>query len=77
MCVCWGGGGVGEDDVFGPGYFCQSRCGPVFLFVYIYMFIAIALDESIFLDVLNFPMKNIKSRDLEATPNRHGVKREI
>ena len=26
------------------------------------------LDESIFLDVLHFPMKNIKSRDLEATP---------
>ena len=37
-------------------------------FVYIYIFIAIALDESIFLDVLHFPMKNIKSRDLEATP---------
>ena len=35
---------------------------------YIYIFIAIALDESIFLDVLHFPMKNIKSRDLEATP---------
>ena len=34
----------------------------------IYIFIAIALDESIFLDVLHFPMKNIKSRDLEATP---------
>ena len=30
--------------------------------------IAIALDESIFLDVLHFPMKNIKSCDLEATP---------
>ena len=26
------------------------------------------LDESIFLDVLHFPMKNIKSCDLEATP---------
>ena len=38
------------------------------LFPYIYIFIAIALDESIFLDVLHFPMKNIKSRDLEATP---------
>ena len=24
--------------------------------------------KSIFLDVLHFPMKNIKSRDLEATP---------
>ena len=31
---------------------------------YIYILIAIALDESIFLDVLHFPMKNIKSRDL-------------
>ena len=36
--------------------------------LYIYIFITIALDESIFLDVLHFPMKNIKSRDLEATP---------
>ena len=27
-----------------------------------------ALDESIFLDVLHFPMKNIKSQDLEAMP---------
>ena len=36
--------------------------------MYIYIFIAIALDESIFLDVLHFPMKNITSRDLEATP---------
>ena len=35
---------------------------------YIYIFIAIALDESIFLDVLHFPMKNIMSRDLEVTP---------
>ena len=35
---------------------------------YIYIFIAITLDESIFLDVLHFPMKSIKSRDLEATP---------
>ena len=34
----------------------------------IYIFIALALDECIFLDVLHFPMKNIKSRDLEATP---------
>ena len=33
----------------------------------IYIFIAITLDESIFRDVLHFPMKNIKSRDLEAT----------
>ena len=38
------------------------------LYTHIYIFIAIALDESIFLDVLHFPMKNIKSRDLEATP---------
>ena len=38
------------------------------IFMYIYIFIAIALDESIFLDVLHFPMKNIKSRDLEAAP---------
>ena len=38
------------------------------LLLYIYIFIAIALDGSIFLDVLHFPMKNIKSRGLEATP---------
>ena len=31
--------------------------------IYIYIFITIALDESIFLGVLHFPMKNIKSRD--------------
>ena len=36
--------------------------------MYIYIFIAVALIESIFLDDLHFPMKNIKSRDLEATP---------
>ena len=35
---------------------------------YIYIFIAITLDESILLYILHFPMKNIKSRDLEATP---------
>ena len=35
---------------------------------YIYIVIAIALDESIFLGVLHFPMKNIMSRGLEATP---------
>ena len=34
----------------------------------IYIFIVIALDESIFLDVLHFPMKNIMSRDLEVKP---------
>ena len=39
-----------------------------FLFLYIYIFITVALDESIFLHVLHFPMKNIKSRGLEATP---------
>ena len=38
----------------------------------IYIFIAIALDESIFLDVLHFTMKNIKSRDLEAMPIMYG-----
>ena len=38
------------------------------IFADIYIFLAIALDESIFLDVLHFPMKNIKSRDVEATP---------
>ena len=32
------------------------------------IFIAITLDESIFLEVLHFPIKNIKPRDLEATP---------
>ena len=37
-------------------------------YVNIYIFIAIALDESIFLDVLHSPTKNIKSHDLEATP---------
>ena len=36
--------------------------------LYIYIFIAIALDESIFVDVLHFSIKNIKSRDLEAMP---------
>ena len=38
------------------------------LSVNIYIFISIALNENIFLDVLHFPMKNIKSHDLEATP---------
>ena len=33
-----------------------------------YIFIAIALDQSIFLGVIHFPMKNIKSHDLGATP---------
>ena len=36
--------------------------------VNIYIVIAIALNESVFLDVLHFPMKNIMSRSLEATP---------
>ena len=35
--------------------------------IFMYIFIAIALDKSIFLDVLHFPMTNIKSCDLEAT----------
>ena len=35
---------------------------------YMYIFIAITLDESIFIGVLHFPMKNIMSHDLEATP---------
>ena len=39
-----------------------------FVISYIYIFIAVALDESIFLDVFHFPMKNIMSRGLEATP---------
>ena len=34
----------------------------------IYIIIAIALNESIFFYFLHFPLKNIKSRDLEATP---------
>ena len=38
------------------------------LYPNIYIFIAVTLDESIFLDVLYSPMKNIKSHDLEATP---------
>ena len=43
----------------------------------IYIFIAIALDESIFLDVLHFPMKNIMSRDLEATPMGEATSKPI
>ena len=43
----------------------------------IYIFIAIALDESIFLNVLHFPMKNIKSRDLEATPMGRATSKPI
>ena len=39
---------------------------PKLIKLYIYIFNAIVLNESIFLDVLHFPMKNIKSRDLEA-----------
>ena len=39
-----------------------------YIYKNIYIFIAIALDESTFLDVLHFPMKNIMSRDLEAMP---------
>ena len=44
---------------------------------YIYIFIAVALDESIFLDVLHFPMKNIMSRDLEATPKGEATSKPI
>ena len=43
----------------------------------IYIFIAIALDESIFRDVLHFPMKNIMSRDLEATPMGEATSKPI
>ena len=43
----------------------------------IYIFIAIALDESIFLDVLHFPMKNIMSRDLESTPMGEATSKPI
>ena len=51
-------------------YLCQILLYPKTSIskVNIYIFIAVALDESIFLDVLHFPMKNIKSRGLEATP---------
>ena len=45
--------------------FCYIFCGYSDIVLH---FIAIALDESIFLDVLHFQIKNIKSRDLEATP---------
>ena len=41
--------------VYGHG----GHLGHVTWIIYIYIFIAIALDESIFLDVLHFPMKNI------------------
>ena len=54
---------------------CSDTCGSItelrngsLSFVNIYIFIAIAQDESIFLGVLHFPMKNIKSCDLKATP---------
>ena len=40
----------------------------LFIHFNIYIFVAIALDESIFLYVLHFPMKNIKSHDLDAMP---------
>ena len=49
-------------------YFHAIDVEVTFVTPYIYILIAIALDESIFLDVLHFSMKNIKSRDLEATP---------
>ena len=38
------------------------------IYVDIYIFVAIALEESIFLDVLHFPVRIIMSRDLEVTP---------
>ena len=50
------------------GILCMYVNMYVCIFCTIYIFIAIALNESIFLDVLHFPMKNIESRDLEATP---------
>ena len=43
----------------------------------IYIFIAIALDESIFFDVLHFPMKNIMSRDIENTPMGEATSKPI
>ena len=44
--------------------------GPLvqYLHLNINILIAIALNESIFLDVLHFPMINIKTCDLETTP---------
>ena len=45
-----------------------TKICPCNVYPHIYIVIAIALDESIFLDVLHFPMKNIMSRGLEATP---------
>ena len=65
------GGGGGLGDLLGggsaksSGKYCGPKKSPRTL-SNIYIFIAIALDESIFLDVLHFPMKNIMSRDLEA-----------
>ena len=54
--------------VYNAHYFDKYiRLACSFLSLDIYIFIAIALNESIFLDGLHFPMKNIKSRDLEAT----------
>ena len=50
---------------------------PCNVYPHIYIFIAIALDESIFLDVLHFPMKNIMSRDLEATPMGEATSKPI
>ena len=49
-------------------YMSMKTIPPLTPLLYIYIFIVVTLDESIFLDVLHFPMKNIKSRDLEATP---------
>ena len=57
-----------DSNVNSQGRKFIGLCRESGLRVNIYIFIAIALDESIFLDVLHFPMKNIKSRDVEATP---------
>ena len=43
----------------------------------IYISIAVALDESFFLDVFHFPMKNIKSRGLETTPMGEATSKHI
>ena len=39
-----------------------------FISIYLHFYCKIALDERIFLGVFHLLMKNIKSRDLEATP---------
>ena len=59
-------------EIISCNYLCARK-----LLSNIYIFIAIALDESIFLDVLYFPMKNIMSRDLEATPMGEATSKPI